>query len=167
MLQPEALYLSFIKVYSITDQSSNDNLMFFKVIYCCINFPLLSCGLRLSVSLGVYSKVKRLSCRSPLFPSGSSSDCRSGDESGVDSFHQGSVLICPRKFRLSFLLSDVWKTTLLYELFVCGSSIFTPPYYWFCYHLKTSSHSSIEINISFSTPFHLIFYICHATGWRF
>lgn len=101
MLQPEALYLSFSKVYSITDQSSNDNLMFFKVIYCCINFPLLSCGLRLSVSLGVYSKVKRL-CKSRLFPSGSSNDCRSGDESGVASFHQGSVLIYPRKFRLSF-----------------------------------------------------------------
>lgn len=116
MLQPEALYLSFIKVYSITDQSSNDNLTFSKVIYCCINFPLLSRGPRLSMTLGGYSKVGRFSFQSPGFPSGSSHG-RSGHRNYIRALFSYTLKISGCHFfcqMLEWLLG-----VLLYQLSVC------------------------------------------------
>lgn len=76
MVQPEAVYLSFIKLYSITDQSSNDNLMFCKVIYCWIKLPTFVLWPLAQHVIGSIFKGQETS-RSPLFLSGSSSNSNS------------------------------------------------------------------------------------------
>lgn len=117
MLQPEALYLSFIKVHSITDQSSNDNLMFSKVIYCCINFPLLSHSPWLSMTLRGIFKGQETFFPKPWVLKWQLHPWQDWGEE----FHQGSVPINPKNFRLSFFCQMFERQlgTSLYQLSVC------------------------------------------------
>lgn len=145
MLQPEALYLSFIKVYSITDQSSNDNLMFFKVICCCTNFPLLTRGPWLSMTLGGHAKVRRFSFQSSWFLRGSSTHGRSGERNPTRALFQYTLKTSGCHF---FYQMFEWQLgVLLCQLSVCLAAFPHHPIAHFIVISRLFLTLSIKINI--------------------